>query len=82
MEQSDRPVIRALENGPYVIQGAVRLLDADGNVWDIADKPSISLCRCGGSENKPFCDGTHKEIGFDAKERAPNEENEEPEGNP
>ncbi|MEO6912104.1 MAG: CDGSH iron-sulfur domain-containing protein [Edaphobacter sp.] len=39
-------------------------MDADGNEWDLTGKPAISLCRCGASENRPFCDGSHKKIGF------------------
>lgn len=66
-------VIQAYENGPYVIQGAARVVDADGNAWDTEGKPSIALCRCGGSEDKPFCDGTHNRIGFQAEERADDE---------
>ncbi len=62
--------IRPMENGPYVVQGPVRILDADGNEYDVSGRKSIALCRCGGSQNKPFCDGTHSKIGFAAAERA------------
>jgi CDGSH-type Zn-finger protein len=63
--------IKTRHNGPYKITGPVRLIDADGNEWEIPepDRP-IALCRCGGSKTKPFCDGTHKRIGFQAPERA------------
>jgi CDGSH-type Zn-finger protein len=63
--------IKARENGPYKVTGPVRIIDADGNEYDIPDdgKP-IVLCRCGGSKTKPFCDSTHSEIGFRAAERA------------
>ena len=54
--------IRASENGPLLIRGDVRVLDADGNVLYEGDK--AALCRCGGSANKPFCDGTHKTNSF------------------
>jgi uncharacterized Fe-S cluster protein YjdI len=54
--------IRASENGPLLIRGDVRVLDADGNVLYEGDK--AALCRCGGSANKPFCDGTHAKNGF------------------
>ncbi len=63
-------VIRARKNGPYVVKGPVRLLDVDGEEWDIAGKKSVSLCRCGASLTKPFCDGTHSQIGFAAAEQA------------
>ena len=57
-------------NGPLRVEGPVRLVDANGKEWDLAGKPAISLCRCGGSTNKPFCDGTHSKIGFQAAEAA------------
>ena len=49
------------DNGPYVIDGEFQLVDAQGN-----EIPAVkrSLCRCGGSTTKPFCDGTHSKIGF------------------
>ena len=49
------------DNGPYVIDGEFQLVDAQGN-----EIPAIkrSLCRCGVSTTKPFCDGTHSKIGF------------------
>jgi CDGSH-type Zn-finger protein len=51
--------------GPYLIRGPVTLLDADGNeLADGSGKPNLALCRCGASDNKPFCDGTHARIGF------------------
>lgn len=57
-------------NGPFRVEGPFKLVDANGNEWDLGDKTSISLCRCGQSSNKPFCDGTHKKIGFLAPELA------------
>ena len=63
--------IKARENGPYKVTGPVRVIDADGNEYDLGGRgESIALCRCGGSTTKPFCDGTHSRIGFDAAERA------------
>ena len=53
-------------NGPYRVEGPIKLVDSDGKVLDTAGKPPISLCRCGASTNKPFCDGTHSKIGFQA----------------
>jgi CDGSH-type Zn-finger protein len=58
------------ENGPYVVTGPVTITDVDGNVYDVSQKKRISLCRCGASVNKPFCDGTHSKLGFEAAERA------------
>jgi len=54
--------ITVRRNGPYRIQGPVVLKDHDGNV--IETKEFFTLCRCGHSKTKPFCDGTHKVIGF------------------
>ena len=62
--------ITVRENGSYLVEGPVRIVDADGNEYDISAKKRVSLCRCGGSTNKPFCDGTHSKIGFQGAERA------------
>ena len=51
--------ITVRSNGPYLVQGPIELRDAEGNVLDTAGKKAVALCRCGGSANKPFCDGTH-----------------------
>ncbi|MGA2437400.1 MAG: CDGSH iron-sulfur domain-containing protein [Acidobacteriaceae bacterium] len=51
-------------NGPLQVEGAIELCDANGKQWDLAGKPAAFLCRCGASENKPFCDGAHKKVGF------------------
>jgi CDGSH-type Zn-finger protein len=58
-------------NGPYRVEGPIRLFDADGNEYDLGDRGGrIALCRCGGSSTKPFCDSTHSRIGFEGAERA------------
>jgi CDGSH-type Zn-finger protein len=49
-------------NGPYLVQGHIMLKDHAGNV--IETTAPFKLCRCGHSRTKPFCDGTHKIIGF------------------
>ncbi|MFC7442079.1 CDGSH iron-sulfur domain-containing protein [Laceyella putida] len=54
----DKTKIQVLDNGPLVVKGEVELVDAEGNAF--THKKVISLCRCGLSSNKPFCDGTHK----------------------
>jgi CDGSH-type Zn-finger protein len=61
------------KNGPYRVEGvegSVELIDADGSKYDLTGKPAFSLCRCGGSVNKPFCDGTHSKLGFQGAEMA------------
>jgi CDGSH-type Zn-finger protein/ferredoxin len=55
-------------DGPYRIEGEIPLEDADGRAFE--SKPAYSLCRCGHSANKPYCDATHKTIGFQGKETA------------
>jgi CDGSH-type Zn-finger protein len=66
------PVIRVRENGPYVIEMPVRVVDHQGNEFPVpAGKPVVALCRCGQSANRPFCDGTHKKVQFQAPELAP-----------
>jgi CDGSH-type Zn-finger protein len=54
--------IQCVENGPYMVKGSVALKGEKGE--PIATTVVISLCRCGGSKSKPFCDGTHSQIGF------------------
>jgi CDGSH-type Zn-finger protein len=68
----DPIVIRCREHGPLVIQGPCRVVDHLGNEYPLpTNKPFIALCRCGGSANKPFCDGSHKSNGFQGGELAP-----------
>jgi 3-phenylpropionate/trans-cinnamate dioxygenase ferredoxin subunit len=61
------------KNGPLFIHpdevDQVTLVDHEGNVVERPGK-SITLCRCGASSTKPFCDGTHSKIGFQAGEKA------------
>jgi len=60
--------IKVNDNGPYVIRGIEEFVDADGNKFETA--AAIALCRCGHSENKPFCDGAHKANNFSSEPRA------------
>jgi CDGSH-type Zn-finger protein len=58
-------------NGPYLVEGDIELTDVDGNKVDTSARGArIALCRCGASVTKPFCDGTHSKIGFQAAEAA------------
>lgn len=60
---ASRPRITPTENGPYRIENCRSITRlSDGKVFEIAG--TAALCRCGGSKNKPFCDGTHKTNGF------------------
>ena len=61
--------ITARDNGPYLVKGPVQIVDVDGNEFKV-EREIVALCRCGGSTNKPFCDGTHSKIGFAAANRA------------
>jgi len=51
-------------NGSLRVEGPIVLCDVEGNAWDLTGKTTVGLCRCGASENRPFCDGAHKRIGF------------------
>ncbi len=55
----------AHENGPLLLRGRFTLLTQDGAVID-PRRATVALCRCGHSARKPFCDGTHRTIGFHA----------------
>lgn len=68
--QEDEVKITARPNGPFRVEGKIRLIGTDGREINLEGKPAISLCRCGASTNKPFCDGTHSKIGFAAAEAA------------
>jgi CDGSH-type Zn-finger protein len=56
--------ITPLNNGPIRIEGEFQIFDAQGNSFGLAGRTVISLCRCGHSANKPFCDGSHARLGF------------------
>ena len=57
--------IKVRKNGPLLVTGAVELIDHEGNAIEHKKPDNFVLCRCGHSKNKPFCDGSHKERGFD-----------------
>ncbi len=58
------PAVICKDLGPYIVSGLTDLKDPQGN--PVPTKPTIALCRCGGSSKKPFCDGTHAKNGFDS----------------
>ncbi|HYR97214.1 MAG TPA: CDGSH iron-sulfur domain-containing protein [Candidatus Binatus sp.] len=57
--------IRPLKDGPYQVSGTPDLMDSQGANYPLNEDP-IYLCRCGRSASKPFCDGMHKKVGFQA----------------
>jgi CDGSH-type Zn-finger protein len=57
-------------NGSLRVEGDFTLLDQDGNAFDLAGRTVVALCRCGHSQNKPFCDGSHKQCGFESQVKA------------
>ena len=61
--------VTMLENGPLKVEGAIDLVHADGSPVE-TKKKTVFLCRCGASTKKPFCDGTHSKIGFQAAAEA------------
>ena len=62
---TDNTTIEERENGPLIVKNAGRLAYTDGE--ELAVKPVMALCRCGLSKNKPFCDGSHKDAGFQSR---------------
>ena len=72
--------ITVRKNGPFRVEapeGSIEIVDAEGNPFDLTGKTAFSLCRCGASMSKPFCDGTHKialqgaEAGVRSEEQKP-----------
>jgi CDGSH-type Zn-finger protein/uncharacterized Fe-S cluster protein YjdI len=62
-EQPREPAtVEVIPNGPLLMRGDLQVLTADGVT--VTRETRLALCRCGGSENKPFCDNTHRRIGF------------------
>ncbi|MGH9900097.1 MAG: CDGSH iron-sulfur domain-containing protein [Pyrinomonadaceae bacterium] len=59
--------ITVKKNGSLQIEGDFEIYDASGGQYDVAGRTVISLCRCGQSSNKPFCDGTHAKCGFESQ---------------
>jgi CDGSH-type Zn-finger protein len=71
-EMPEPTLIRCRDNGPLIVNGSVKIVDAQGNEFiPPPGKEAIALCRCGLSKTKPFCDGSHRTCGFEAAEMAP-----------
>jgi CDGSH-type Zn-finger protein len=56
--------VTVFNNGPLRLEGDITLVDAEGKEFGLGGRTGVGLCRCGASENKPFCDGTHNKAGF------------------
>ena len=65
MADRDAVTITPYRDGPLLVRGPFRLVGSDGRPIP-CDRETIALCRCGRSSLKPFCDGTHKLVGFRA----------------
>jgi len=62
--------ITVRNHGPLRVEGEFTICDMEGKPFDLAGRTAVSLCRCGHSEDKPFCDGSHKKIGFQSEVQA------------
>jgi CDGSH-type Zn-finger protein len=64
VETHYNPSIAVVPDGPLWVRGGIEIMAADGFVYELRNR--VTLCRCGESKNKPFCDGTHDQIEFKA----------------
>ena len=62
--------IEVRPNGPNRISGSIEIVDADGNSYTLPEGQFVTLCRCGQSGRKPFCDGSHRDASFEAESKA------------
>ena len=62
VERDLEPSVAVVRDGQLWVRGGVEIVDEDGTAWEVRNR--VSLCRCGESDNKPFCDGSHKVVGF------------------
>ncbi len=62
--------IEVRNNGPLRVEGSFTIHDQSGKEFGLAGRTVISLCRCGHSANKPFCDGSHARVGFESEVEA------------
>lgn len=65
IEPELRQEIAVVPGGPLWVRGGIRIISADGSQWETRNR--VALCRCGESDNKPFCDGSHSELHFDER---------------
>ena len=65
------PKITVKNNGPLRIEGdGIEICDPEGRAFGLGGRTAISLCRCGQSQNKPFCDGSHNKVAFSSEVKA------------
>jgi CDGSH-type Zn-finger protein len=62
--------VTVVNNGPLLIDGVVDMVDQEGHAYGLGGRTKVGLCRCGASERKPFCDGSHKKSGFQSTVQA------------
>jgi CDGSH-type Zn-finger protein len=62
-DQDRSPLVTVSKNGPYLVQGGIEVVGHKNRAQEVSEE-HCTLCRCGSSKNKPFCDGTHWAIGF------------------
>ena len=60
-------IVETEKDGPNLVRGPLKVVDASGKET-LVDRPWVALCRCGQSNTKPFCDGSHVRVGFKAAE--------------
>ena len=71
--------IRCRKDGPLIVTGDVTLTDQEGTVYDISKHENVALCRCGATNKRSFCDGTHRKTGWAASDTVlQNDRNEAP----
>jgi CDGSH-type Zn-finger protein len=58
--------ITVLNNGSLRVEGDFEIVDQDGRPFGLGGRTKVSICRCGHSQNKPFCDSAHKRLAFDS----------------
>jgi len=58
--------ITVMNNGSLRVEGDFEIVDQEGRPFGLGGRPRVSLCRCGHSNNKPFCDSSHKTCGFES----------------
>ena len=64
--------LKVMDDGALQLRGdlsQIRVVDGEGNAFDFGERRTVLLCRCGQSQNKPFCDSSHESVGFRSQVR-------------